>query len=374
MTEVPVNSTLGAVTDEYLLQRNISNRKYLAGYLNSAKWAWRELFQNTIYSVQSEWQPLRKGEPYNYVNVPAGMQRLFTVSVTDKCGSIVPLSYNNYLNVVQKPKVNTCGCKGNCGCEGGLCEDIAGLTKITKLLFTISGADYFETTWLELCPNGDILEYRKVPVKSYNNYTGDGGDYNADYNNDYLIANPPFSDYTIVYKEFQNILCKLDVQACGCPENTTENENLFLQHCGGYCQPFVNCGKIRNVCEQFSKDTNYNACLGTVKMSECGTRIYYKPHPTERGQVAPKLPEYLLINYQTTGENCTTEVVIPEYAIETMFYGIHFKSTRFNMSINPKEKKQIEYDWINSQNKLILYLSNFNMDKIATVQDIPILF
>lgn len=361
------DNTLLDVTKEFLLQKNISNIKYLPGYLNAAKWAWRELFQNTIYSVQSQWEPLRKGEPYNYINVPNGMQRLFTVCLTDRCGNIVPLYYNDNLNIIAKPSVNTCGC-GSCGCAGGLCDDIGGLTKITKLLFTINGIDYNEVTWLKLCPNGDILEYRTVPTKSYNTFNGDGGDYNNDYNNDYLLENPPFTDFTIVTKEFQQVICKLDVRPCGCPENTVTNEEMFLLHCGAYCQPFVNCGARRTICEKVAKAANIDQCLGTVKMSECGTRIYYKPH--EGGAT----PEYLLVNFQTTGEDCNTEVIVPEYAIETMFYGIHFKSTRFNMALPYKGKLQIKYDWMDAQNRLILYLSNLSLTRLATIQDQPILF
>ena len=61
-------------------------------------------------------------------------------------------------------------------------------------------------------------------------------------------------------------------------------------------------------------------------------------------------------------------------AVETMFYGIHFKSTRFNMSLPLREKKQIEYDWTNAQNKLILYLNPLNLERLAQIQDQPIKF
>ncbi len=365
--------TLDSVTDEYMIQRQIRNRKYYSGYLNASKWAWKKLFKNSIYSVQSEWQPLRSGLPYNYINVPKGTQRLFTVSITDHCGTIVPLRYNNYANIIPLPKVNTCGCTA-CSCTGGLCDDIGGLTKITKFLFSISGTDYYETDWIKICPNGDILEYRQVPTKKYNTFTGDGGDYNADYNNDYLIENPPFTDYTIVTEIFQRVLCKIDMEPCGCPANTTTNEEIFLQHCGPYCQPFSNCRVNKRACQKVYDNTNYNDCLGTVKMSECGTRIYYIPAPRSTGQTPLKLPEYLLVNYQTSGEDCSTQVVVPEYAIETLFYGIDHNSKRFNGMYNIKEKKDIKYAWVEAQNDLILYLSNFSLDKLAQVQDLPILF
>lgn len=367
--------TLDSVADEYLISRQIRNKKYLPHYINAAKWAWKKLFKNTMWSVQSEWQPLRQGDPYNYVNVPVGMQRLFSVSITDHCGNIVPLYYNSKVNILPKPKVNSCGCTA-CICNGGLCDDISSLTKISKLLFTINGVNYYEVDWLKVCPNGDIIEFKQVPTKKYNNLIGDGGDFNADYNNDYLIANPPFTDYTIVTETFQQVLCKIDVKPCGCPENTVANEELFMQHCGGFCQPFAHCivNHKRKHCKRVIEDTNYDTCLGSVKMSECGTRIYYVPRGTLPGQPPAKMPDYLLINFQTSGENCNTTVVVPEYAIDTMFYGIDHNSKRFSGVLFFKEKLAVKYSWVDAQNDLILYLNPFSLERLASIQDEPILF
>lgn len=363
---------LAQVTDEYLIQRGIRNKKYYASFLDCAKLTWRDLFKNTIYAVQSEWMVLKKGEPYNYVDVPIGMQRLFTVSVTNHCGNIIPLKYANQLNIIPKPiSNNNCGC-GGCDCStGGLCQDVGSLTKITRLLFTINGVDYNEVTWLEVCPNGDIKEFRQIPVKKYNTFIGDGGDYNSDYSNDYLTENPPFTDYTIVTENFQKVLCKLDVKPCGCPANTTENTELFLLHCRSFCQPFAPCLQKKEICNKVNDAVNYDNCLGEVKMSECGTRIYYIPHRNHHN-VEPILPKHLLVNFQTSGENCNSTVRVPEFSLECMFYGIDFRSKRFSGSLNFKEKQAVKYEYIDAQNKLILYLSPFNLENLAQVQDIVI--
>lgn len=362
---------LAEVTDQFLIERNIRNKKYYAGYLQAAKLTFKDLFQNTLWAVQSQWLPLKKGEPYNYVDVPVNMQRLFTVSLTDHCGNIIPLLYNNHVNIIAQPTVNKCGCT-SCSCNGEMCEDIGGLTKITKLLFSISGIDYYETIWLKLCPNGDILEFRNVPVKKYNDYIGDGGDYSDDYNNDYLTENPPFTDYAIVYQDFQKVLCKIDVKPCGCPENTTTNEEVFLQNCGAYCRPTANCFRRHEVCNKYYANSNYEFCLGTIKTSECGTRIYYIPKPISQGQPPRKLPEYLLVNFQTSGENCSQMVEVPEFALETMFYGMDFRTSRFNNMFNWREKQVKKEQYKASQNDLILYLSPFNLQQLSNVQDIPI--
>lgn len=375
MAEIMETYNIAQVTDQYLMSRGIRNKKYIPQYQLAAKLAWKDLFKNTIWSVQSQWQTLRKGDPYNYIDVPPGMQRLFSVCLTNHCNNIVPLYYNTDINIVPKPKVNSCGCS-SCTCSGGICDDISSLTKITKFLFSVGPIDYYETDWLKVCPNGDIIEYREVPTKKYNNFIGDGGDYNNDYNNDYLTENPPFSDYTIVTEKFQNVLCKLDVKPCGCPENSVSNEEIFLQHCGGFCQPFSKCiiNQKKKHCARVIEDTNYDTCLGTIKMSECGTKIFYIPHPVKPGQPSPKMPDYLLVNFQTSGENCNTMVLVPEYALETMFYGIDHKSKRFSSAINFKEKQAIKNEWRDAQNSLILFLNPFSLDRLAQIQDTPILF
>lgn len=376
MAELLQTYNLAEVTDQYLMERFIKNKKYYPAYLSAARLTWRDIFQNTIWSVQSQWMPLKKGEPYNYVDVPLGMQRFFSASIVNHCNNIVPLYYNTDINIIPQPKQSACGCTA-CTCSGGLCDDIGGLTKLTELLFTVNGTNYYQTTWLKLCPNGDILEYRLVPTKKYNTYTGDGGDYNNDYNNDYLIEHPPFSDYTIETVPFQKILCKIDVKPCGCPENTVENEDVFLQHCGCYCQPFANCivNQKRRFCERVIDDTNYDDCaLGTVKMSECGTRIYYVPPHRGHGQLPAKLPKNILVNFQTSGENCNEMVQVPEFGLETMFYGIDFRTKRFSGMLNFKEKQAVKYEYISAQNNLILYLNPFSLSRLAQIQDVPILY
>lgn len=359
--------TLSEIVDQYLILRQISKKKYFSNYLLQARYVWKELFKNTIWSTQSEWMTLKSGDPYNYIDVPRGTVRIFSVSEVDHCGKIIPLYYNNQLNIIIKPTESNCGCK-SCNCNGGLCDDVGGLTKTTTYLFTVSGVDYYETDWLKVCPNGDVIEYRQVPTKKYNNFTGDGGDFNSDYNNDYLIANPPFADFTIETQTFQKIICHLSVKPCGCPENTPENEELFLNQCGA----FFLCDNLRHRrhCEHVVGDTNSNH-RGTVKISECGDKIYYKPNPIRHHhvQIEDKLPTHLLVNYQTSGEDCSSVVIVPDYAIECMFSGIDYYSKRFNNMYNLSEKKQAKYDFVDEQNKIITFLSPFNLQELSNVQD-----
>lgn len=339
--------TISECTEEFMIVKGINAKKYYVKWIIVAKNVWRELFMNTIYAVQSEWLPLQKGTPYNYIQVPTGVQRIFSVANTDACGEIKPLFYNNTLNVISKPTEKRCGCN-QCDC-GGLCDDVNNLTVIIKLLFTDHGVDYYEKTWLKLCANGDVIEYREVPAKKYNTFEGD--------------TSP--SDYTIVTEKFQNTICKLKVKECGCPEETPTNVDTLIEHCGCYLP--VNCRCKRKRCDHFLGQINNN-CLGEVKVSPCGTKIYFKPKGNS------KVPDYLLLNYQLSGLNCTSAVIVPEYAIKTMWLGMEYLGNQFNNNFSHNDKKQMEYNYKAGQNDMILFLNPISLEELSQIQDAPIRF
>lgn len=375
-------NTLSNLLDEYFAMRFIDKKKYYSGYLICAKNCWKILFRNTMWSTQSVWQQLKPASPYNYIDVPPDLVRLFTVSELDKNNNIVPLFYNSQFNILTPPTLPVnCGCTDNCGCGNGLCDDINSLTKTTTLLFTVNGVDYYQTDYAKLCPNGQVIQYSEIPTKKYNTYAGDGGDYNSDYLNDWLIGNPPFSDFTIVTQTTQKILCNLELAPCGCPLNTPANINTFVTCCGAFAPCFST--NFQNYCQNVYLNTNIDTnCKGQVKISECGTRIYYIPYPQNvittsiDSNMQPQfvvqntpLPNYLLVNYQTSGEDCNTMVEVPELAVEAMFAGIDYYSKRFNNMYSRDEKNEAKYHWVDMQNKLILDLNAFSLIILSNIQD-----
>lgn len=357
--------TLSEGVDEYLALRQISKKKYYASYLISAKFAWRRIFKNTIYAANSQWFTVQKGTPYNYVDKPKGCSLFLSASVVDDCGRIQELFYDNQVNIIPKPlsSQKKCGCSCDCG---GMCDDVNSMTYTTRVLFSVNGKDYFEKTWLKTCPNGDVIEYRIVPTKKYNDYTGDsGGDYNDDYNNDYSHGAPDnFSNYTIEYPEFQKIICKLSVKECGCPDDTAENIDTLNEYCGIYLSANSCCKKKQ--CDNFLGEINGSA-RGTVKFSECGTKIYYIPDDNGKGT-----PEFLLLNWMTNGETCGEYVQVPDYAIPALFAGIDFYSKRFNNAYNQTEKDNSKYAFNAAENEVILDLNRLSLKWLSGVQDAEI--
>lgn len=350
----------------------INQKKYLASYLVAAKQAWRDLFRNTLSVSNSIWLTLQEGDPYPFIWVPKDAERILYVAETDRCGDIRPIFYNNLLNIIPKPKQKKCGCE-SCQC-GGLCEDLNQVNFTTKILFTINGVDYVEKTWMKYCPNGDIIEYREVPVKKYNSSAGDGGDFNNDYNDDYSTGHPGLSDFDIITETFQKKLCSLDVLPCGCPKEIPENEEKVQCFCGCFLPFFGH--RRKEHCEHFLRDTNRSE-FGEVKISDCQTKIYYKPsshcHHHHKGR---KMPEFLQLSYQTNGDPAVLnqQIQVPEYAKVAMWAGTHYYIRAFNAKYLYSEKQSAKWQFNDATNDVIRFLNPINLQKLADVQDLQVLW
>jgi hypothetical protein len=368
--------SLADTLNEYLGIRQINKKKYYASYLICALQTWKELFEGTMYVMSSEWKTVKKGDPYPYVDVPRGAQRIFSIGVTDDCGDIKPLYYNPRMNIIPKPVEKKCGCH-SCGC-GGLCEDVNSTTLTTNVLFTINGVPYSEKTWLKYCPNGDMIEYKEVPTKKYLDFTGSAGDFNADFNSDYDTGNDGFANFEIITNVFQRKICTLAVKPCGCPQDTSENAELLESHCGCFL-PFDGHHR-RHHCDNFLADTNTKE-FGEVKLSECQTRIYFKPghkHHRCRDGKHKRIPDFLLVIYQTGGEpeNISDQVQVPTSAAfkNAMWDGINWQSKRFNGKYSDIEKKSAKYAYNDSTNGLVTYLNPLNFQDLGDIPDSPMLW
>lgn len=365
MSECTTN-TLSEIVDKYLIYAGVDHKKHYARYLILGQECWEEIFQNTLWVIKSVWMPTKAGSLYNYVDLPTDCLRLLGVGVDDRCGLIQPLFYNNQLNVVAKPTSKKCGC--SCSDCGGLCEGVNSTTKTTKLMFSIAGVPYYQTCWIKYCPNGDVLEFCSTPAKKYNNIVGDGGDYDEDeYNPDWLIGNPPFSDYSIEYIETQTKVCHLETKVCGCPQETPENNQLFLDCCGFY----IDWGCKKKPCKQYSPNINNNK-YGEIKMSECGNKIEYHPNRHWQQVTTKQIPDYLLVNYQTTGENVGSETIIPKFAREVMYAAMDCKRKEYNSSFSEFDKQSSYYRYQAKKNDVIGYLNPINLIELSKVQNIPI--
>lgn len=358
--------TLYDTVNELMSLNQINQKKYIASYLIAAKQAWRDLFWNTLYITNSVWKTVQAGDPYPFIYVPRDCQRILYVGREDHCGDVKPLYYNNTMNVIAKPKEKKCGCSG-CEC-GGLCEDLNAATFTTKVLFTINGIEYVEKIWIKYCKNGDIIEYKEVPVKKYNSFTGDGGDFNNDFNNDYSIGGGGLSDFSIITETFQRKICALETYPCGCPVDNETNECLVRDFCSCF-MPFFGHRRKKD-CAHFLVDTNISE-FGAVKISECGTKIYFKPgkhHGREK-----KIPDFLQIAYQTNGDPTLLDqqIQVPEYAKVAMWAGTFHYIKYFNPKYTQNEKQFAKWAFNAEINSLITFLNPLSLQDLADIQDLP---
>lgn len=357
---------------EALALNEISIPKYLPSYLIAAKQAYRKLFWNTLYVTGSIWLPVKDGDPYPYVDVPADASRILYVGRDDHCGDIKPLFYNSRMNVVAKPKEKKCGCD-DCNCSG-LCEDLYSSQFTTNILFTINGVDYIEKTWIKYNKNGDVIEYKEVPTKQYNSFTGDAGDFNNDFGNDYSGGGNGLGNFSIVTKTFQRKLCALETLPCGCPKDTPENEENVRNFCSCYMPYFGH--RRHHHCEKFLSDTN-NDEYGEVKLSQCQTKIYFKPtrrHHHHRDE--KRIPDFLLVGYQTNGDPqiVNQQIQIPEYSKDAMWAGMFYYKKKHNPKYSGGDRQEAKWMFNDEINQLIGFLSPLNLQDLADIQDSPVLW
>lgn len=354
--------TLREVVDLLYIMKMVDNKKYFANYLKIADEVRKDLFRHTIQIQSSVWMPLKAGNPYNYVDVPAGSDMIYSVGTTDHCNKIVPLYYNNTVNTIAKP---TASC--SCGCDcGGMCSSFNQAVVITKYKFTDNGIDYYEKDWIKLCKNGDILEYREIPTKKYLDLTGDSGDFNNDYNNDFSIGSGSFSNYEIVTEIQQQRVCAIAVKPCGCPVNTPENNKCITDHCSAYIR--VGPCSFETCCEYELGGTNNNG-YGEVKMSECGTRIYFIPNWRARKH---GFPDYLLVNFRSTGKKVGQSALVPDFSTNAMLAGIDFFSKKFKSTVSQFDKKSAMIEYQRQQDLVVEDMNRISLHDLNQLQDTKI--
>lgn len=365
--------TLYDAVSEGLALNQISIKKYLPSYLIGGKQAYRKIFWNTLYVTSNVWKTIKAGDPYPYVDVPQDAQRILYIGRQDHCGNVKPLFYNTKMNVIPKPKRKKCGCE-SCQC-GGVCDDLNSVQFTTNVLFTINGQDYVEKIWIKTARNGDVIEYKEVPTKQYNDFVGDAGDFNNDYNNDFSGTGAGMGNFTIVTQNFQRKICSLEVLPCGCPKDNAENEDKVRKFCSCF-MPFFGHRRIEH-CDKFLDDPDYDG-FGEVKLSECGTKIYFKPPSRHHhhSHHEKRIPDFLLIGYQTNGDPSivTNQIQIPEYSKDAVWAGMFYYQKKFNPKYTKTERDDAKYLFRAECDDLLTYISPLSFEDISAIQDAKILW
>lgn len=157
------------------------------------------------------------------------------------------------------------------------------------------------------------------------------------------------SEFTITTVKSEKHLCSLSVKPCGCLEQTDENKQMVSTYCGYLSLPCQS-----QVC---SVDFIYaKARPGKIKIDD--TRIYVKD---------PAATEFVL-SYQTNGDCSGEELLIPEYAAETLMFGVDYRTKMFAPNLTSLEKREARTAWKASVAELDMFLNPIYADEFLAVQ------
>jgi len=328
--------TLSKAVDTYLSLKEIDRPKNFKSTLILSAEVFKEIFRNTIFATKSTYVQLQYGVPYNYVDIPNDCETFFGLTVPDSCNNLKPLYYDHSVNVMVKPIAKSCGC-GKCNC-GNLCASTGSLLPSTRQI-EIDGVFYTETTWIKLCPNGDIMEYRDIPAELF-----DRGGLSASYDGSYDLSyqSVQSGSGSVVMYQLTKKLCSLEIAPCGCPIQSETNNNTFFNNCGCYLTPY---NSLQVKCQTYWGDCNFYA--GSCKMDETGTKI-----------IIPYVQDFvnnqqLIMSYQTNGIAPDGETMMPDYAKMCLFTGIDYYKALFK-NFNPKITSSLYWKYKDEQNKIIV--------------------
>ena len=317
--------TLAEIVDQYMMLSFNDKRKYYLNYLVAAQWAWKELLWDTIWQVKSKYVDVDKTTTPYSIKVPKDMLRLLNVSVVDSCNNLQPYSVDNGMNTLVKPKLKQkCNCHGVNGCEDALCETIDSITIVMKDIM-IDGIAYTEKIWTKRTPNGDLLQIRETPVK---NYASDG-------------------TFTVIIDTQEKLICSLEVNHVGCVLPTEKNVHLIITHCGA-CLP---------------------ACMEMV----CNTDISKTPNPWGRFKeechniFVDTTEDQVIISYQTNGNCPGEEILVPEFAVDAVMFGIDYRVKAFRPGISIGERNEAEKAFGKYREKLDHFLHPIRMEAFMRI-------
>lgn len=315
--------TVAESTDQFCIAQGNDDRKYYDNMLYHSLQAWNDLLRTTLWAFQSVWVETRKDSSsrYPYITLPRNMDLFLALLEEDRCGRLVQLPGSSSFSTSFPPVQKSCGCTADCGC-GDLCAAANSFSLITKPV-VIGGTTYTEKQWLEVCANGDVIEYREVPSKTE---TG-----------------------AVITVQNTQRICTLATKPCGCVEDTDANRVLLSDTCG--CR-LDTCHRSRIFRPEPS------GCETTIQDDGCG-----------RLQLIGKdIKPWYVLQYQES-EGCDISL-IPDYALFTHHAGIDF----FSIAFNPRrrnERRDAKYFYEEQKLKLVEQLNPIDLEVVHKLQSQP---
>jgi len=315
--------SLSEVVKEYCLASYNDKRKYYINLMVHAKWIWKDLFLKSLFVVQNKYVKVDKStNPYSIV-LPPNMMRFINLSTPDNNGDLRSFVFDDLINDVPLPTGEECN---QCNETNDYGSCINNITAVTKAVM-INNISYVEKTWKKLCPNGDLLEITEKPTV----------DVNA-------------SGQTIVTMlPQQRFICNLEVKKCGCVKKTRANKDRIMSCCGGLIPENL----LRMSQPTISK---VGTKQGQIKISQ--GRIW----------VTGNVPDYLILSFQTNGVCAENEIMVPEYAVNPLMFGVRWRAMAFAPNKGGNEVANARVDYDRAVGEMDMFLNPIRVEEFMNVQ------
>lgn len=344
---MPVMTLSKVVTDLNIEQENVKQNHFVSNMVR-AKWIWKDILYNVAWSLSQEIVYVIDGK----IKLPKNLVRLVNISVMDKCGNLQPLSYNPAINTLDLScaPTNTCSCP-NCGGDGTFCSSLDTI-QVTEEEVEIKGTTYIRKIYVRGDSTGAI--YR-------------------------ITENPTFSpsDEGVVTVENRELLCNVDVNETGCITATEPNRHKLLTYCGCWL-PYnaqyalgngAYCGAARYPYSDLGDHLNHD-CTRTVPVLSNDYGYYnWDAIAGDVIHVKHVKAAKLIIAYQTNGEG-SSEMLVPEYAVDAVKFGIVWRQKAFSPVVSRLEKRGAATDYQNAKDELWIFKNPMRMDDFIKAQTI----
>lgn len=298
------------VVDRYMINSFNTGQKYYKAMLLMAAETYKQLYWKTLRVPKNKRVAVDKTTMT--VRMPHDCLKLVGVKIIDHCDNTQYMTHNPYKNIVAPPVATGCGCKV-CACQSDLCLYINGITHVTEDV-ELNGQTYQRVIKTKVCPNGDMIQEITDP---------------------YAVKNGNAIEISFFTR--QERIAALTVLPCGCVEPTQDNRKTCYQVCG--CP--VDCcddGCDNNERVRRSRDGNY-------KVDDCIIYLF------------DTSAAFVEVSYVSTGEECATEIMIPEYCVEAMYAGLFLGSIRFRQNVSPMQKREAKRDFEIEKQELYEFLN-----------------
>lgn len=323
MEEYIPHISLSQVVKEYNLATYNDKQKYYLNTLVHAKWIWKELFIKSLFISISQYVKVDKTtNPYSIV-IPKGMYRFLNLSTENSDGTLRSYVFDNSMNTVPVQTGTICN---TCNESDDLGQCITNITPTIKTV-TIRDNPYTEKIWKQLCKNGDVLEIREIPTLDI--------DENG--------------DETVVTITKERLIANLELKKCGCVKKTDQNKQYVVSCCGImavtnksiFCKPTIN---------------------------QVGTRKGYIKIAQGRIWVKGNVPDYMILDWQANGECSENVIMVPEYAVSALIFGIKWRSMALAANKGPGEIRAAKIAYDSQVEELDMFLNPIRKEEFMNVQ------